>query len=161
MARNLNSSCKSFTANAIPDLVPDRDGKPMADLVYTDSTGKAQHNHCRRRKKIGRPPYFSHSIVRMTDSLAVNIYIQGDSLLCDAPFAVIRTGMSDQVQTILPPNVPFRFLPLQLYTFGNTRVVMRKFFDKAKIEARSVAKTEGGENYDALSLQIYFRWKVH
>ncbi len=43
--------------------------------------------------------------------------MQGDSLVCDAPFAVIRTGMSDQVQTILPQKVPFRFIPLQLYTF--------------------------------------------
>ncbi len=31
---------------------------------------------------------------------------------------------------------------------------MRKFFDKAKIEARPVEKTEGGENYDALALQL-------
>ena len=68
--------------------------------------------------------------------------------------------MSDQVQTILPHKVPFRFIPLQLYTFGHTMIVMRKFFDKAKIEARPVAKTKGGENFDAFDPSADFRREI-
>lgn len=33
-------SCISFTTNAIPDVMPDPSGKPIADMVYTDSTGR-------------------------------------------------------------------------------------------------------------------------
>ena len=146
-------SCISFTTNAIPDLMPDPAGKPMADLVYTDSTGRSSIVIAEGEKRSAGPVTFSFNRTD-ADPHAVKIYLQGDSLVCEAPFAVIRTGMSDQVQTILPQTVPFRFIPLQLYTFGNTMIVMRKFFDKARIEARPVAKTEGGENYDALTLQL-------
>jgi cytochrome c-type biogenesis protein CcsB len=146
-------SCMAFTTNAIPDLMPDPAGKPMAELVYTDSTGRSSLVIEEGEKRSAGPVTFSFNRAD-TDPLAVNIYMQGDSLVCDAPFAVIRTGMSDQVQTILPQKVPFRFIPLQLYTFRNTMVVMRKFFDKAKVEARPVEKAEGGENYDALNLRL-------
>jgi cytochrome c-type biogenesis protein CcsB len=146
-------SCKSFVANAIPDLMPDPAGKPMADLVYTDSSGRSSIVIEAGEKKPAGPVTFSFNRAD-SDSNAVKIFLQGDSLLCEAPFEVIRTGMSDQVQTILPQKVPFRFIPLQLYTFGKTMIVMRKFFDKAKIEARPVAKTKGGENYDALTLEL-------
>jgi cytochrome c-type biogenesis protein CcsB len=146
-------TCKSFTSNAIPDVVPDAEGKPIAELVYTDSTGRNSIVIAEGEKRSAGPVIFSFNPTD-ADSMAVKMYMQGDSLLCDAPFNVIRTGMNDQVQTILPQNVPFRFMPLQLYTFGKTMVVMRKFFNKARVEAQTVAKTEGGANYDALSLQI-------
>jgi cytochrome c-type biogenesis protein CcsB len=146
-------TCSSFISNAIPDLMPDAGGKPMADLVYTDSTGRSSIVIGEGETKAAGPVTFSFN-KNGSDPLSVKIYLQGDSLMCESPLPVIRTGMSDQVQTVLPQNVPFRFIPLQLYTFGHTMVVMRKFFDKAKIEARPVAKTEGSENFDALSLQL-------
>ena len=146
-------SCIAFTTNAIPDVMPDPAGKPMADLVYTDSTGRNSLVIAEGEKRSAGPLTFSFNRTD-EDPNSVKIYMQGDSLVCEAPFSVIRTGMSDQVQTLLPQTVPFRFMPLQLYTFGKTMIVMRKFFDKARIEARTVAKTEGGENYDALTLQL-------
>jgi cytochrome c-type biogenesis protein CcsB len=146
-------TCQSFTANAIPELIPDDKGKPMADLVYTDSTGRTSIIIAEGEKKLAGPVTFSFNRSD-EDSTAVKLYMQGDSLVCSAPFAVIRTGMSDQVQTILPRAVPFRLMPLQLYTFSHTMVVMRNFLGKAAIKPRPVAKTEGGANYDALALQI-------
>jgi hypothetical protein len=146
-------ACLAYKTNAIPELMPDPAGMPMADMVYTDSAGRSSVVIAEGEKRKAGPVTFSFNR-NEADSLAVKIYMQGDSLMCDAPFSVIRTGMNDQVQTILPQEVPFHFIPLQLYTFGKTMVVMRKFFDKAKIEAMSVAKTMGGENYDALTLQL-------
>jgi cytochrome c-type biogenesis protein CcsB len=145
-------TCKSFIGNAAPDLSPDPNGKPMADIVYTDSTGRKSIILSEGEKKKAGSVIFSFNAAE-PDSQAVKIYTRGDTLIFIAPFAVDRTSMADQAHNLLPKQTPYRFFPLQLYTFNNTMVVMSKFLTRAKITARPVSN-EQGQTDDALIMEL-------
>jgi len=145
-------TCRSFIVNAVPDLLPDPEGRPMADIVYTDSTGRRSLILAQGEKKTAGAVTFSFDSTD-TDPRAVRVYVQGDSLMFEAPFPVARTSMADQSRLMLQENKPVRFMPMQLYSFKSTMVVMSKYFTRAKISAKQVASEEG-QTLDALDMVL-------
>ena len=144
--------CKSFIINAVPEIVPDPNGKPMADIVYTDSTGRKSLILTEGEKKNAGSVTFSFNRAE-TDSGVVKVYTRGDSLIFEAPFTVVKTSMADQSRSMLEKQVPCRFFPMQLYTFNNTMVVMSKFLPRSRVTARPVSKDEG-QTLDALIMEL-------
>jgi cytochrome c-type biogenesis protein CcsB len=150
--QNYKLICKSFIANAIPDIMPDPDGKPLADIVFTDSTGRKSLILAEGDKKIVGSVAFSFNAAE-PDPRVVKVYALGDSLIFEAPFEVTCTNMADQSRTILHKQKPCRLFPMKLYTFQNTMVVMSQFLTRAKKTARPVSKGEG-QTFDALIMEL-------
>jgi cytochrome c-type biogenesis protein CcsB len=61
--------------------------------------------------------------------------------------------MADQSTITLQSRQPNRFYPMQLYSFGSTRVVLRSFLPRAKMIA-SPASSEEGLTQDALNMEL-------
>ena len=148
----LNLQAKQFITNAAPDLEYDPEGIPMALLVHNSPSGRISLPITQGDKALAGSLTFSFDSSE-TDTTVVKLIARGDSLVFLSPEPVIRTSMSDQSQTQLEAGREHRFLPLQLYNFGNTMIVMSKYLPNAKKTAREMTGIEG-ETYDAIVLEL-------
>jgi cytochrome c-type biogenesis protein CcsB len=142
-----------FITNAVPDIQPDPEGKPMAVLVYNSPSGRISIPVASGETAQAGPLAFSFDQAE-ADSGSVKLVSGGDSLVFIAPMQVVKTSMSDQSQELLEAGKPYRLMPLQLYTFGGTMVVMSQYLPTAKKTARELTGKAQGETYDALVLQL-------
>ena len=144
--------CKSFVANAVPEISPDSNGKPFAELVYTDAMGRKNLIIAAGEQKSTGTITFSFQAPE-SDTSAVQLTAVEDSLFFTAPFPVSRTGMTDQTVMMLGQNESHRFYPLQLYAFKGNMLVLSKYFSSGKISARPISRQEGQTN-DAILMEL-------
>jgi cytochrome c-type biogenesis protein CcsB len=145
-------TCKSFIPNAIPDIEPVAEGKPIAEIIFTDSTGrKSLFIKSGDTKSIGTLMIAFDAPV--TDSQTIRLTARGDSLKFIASYPVSLSNMTDKSFTILKKLQPHQFNPLQLYTFNGNMLVLNKYYSSGKLIPKSLPKNEG-ETYDALIMKL-------
>ena len=142
----------SFVPNAVQDIESDPQGIPRASLVYTDMEGRKNLIIASGEQKFINNIAISFDTA-VTDSADVRIFASGDSLVFFASFDVTQTNMGDQTVTTLPANVPHRFYPMQLYSFGHNMIVLNKYFSRGRLTAKSLSSKEG-ESMDALTMKV-------
>jgi cytochrome c-type biogenesis protein CcsB len=150
--QSLRLTCKSFVPNSFPDIEPASDGKPLAEIIYADSTGR-QHIFITsgETKSIGKLMVaFDAPVI---DSQTIVLTAQGDSLKFIASYPVSIANMTDQSFTILEKQQPHRFTPLLLYTFNDNMLILNKYYSNGKIIPKSLSKNEG-QTYDALIMEL-------
>lgn len=151
-SKSFRLKCISFVPNAVPMVEQSGVGKPVAEIVYADSTGRRSLTiSAGETKSIGTLTLaFDAPVV---DSQAVILSSKGDSLTFLAPFPVTVTSMADQSFTRLNAQQQHRFNLLQLYSFNNNMLVVNKYFANGKIVPKSLPKSDG-QTYDAAVMEL-------
>ncbi len=145
-------TCKSYIANAVPDIEPAPDGIPVAEIVYSDREGrKSIIISSGETKSIGNA-VFSFEPASAGENVVV-LAAAGDSLLFSAPYPVAKTSMADQSYISLEENVFHRLDLRQLYTFNGSMLVVSKFFNEGKIVPSPLTNQEE-MTYDALVMEL-------
>ncbi|HEX2394383.1 MAG TPA: cytochrome c biogenesis protein ResB, partial [Bacteroidales bacterium] len=140
-----------FVSNAYETIEPDKNGIPVAEFIYADSSYRRSLVIQAGDKKTIGSIGLNFSEVR--DSLDVNMVISGDSLGFIASFPVTISAMGGESFKILEPGVIHTFHPRQIYSFGDQIIVLNQFYSYGKIVARQVPAEEG-QTFDAVMVKL-------
>ncbi len=140
--KSFRLSCKSVIFNAVPDITADANGKPIAEIIYADSTGrKSELIVSGEIRTIGHTRFAFNTPA--PDSLAIALFTLGDTLAFTAPYPVTLANMTGESYTILEDNQVHPFLLHQLYTFGEHMIVLNKFLNRGKQVPQSFHEAQG------------------
>lgn len=140
--KSFRLNCKSVIFNAIPDITVDAKGKPVAEIIYADSTG-------RKSELIASGEIMTIGHVRFAfdvpapDSQAVALVSLGDTLAFTAPYPVTLANMSGESFAILEDNQLHPLHLHQLYTFGDHMIVLNRFLASGKRVPRGSHEVQG------------------
>ncbi len=133
---SLRLICKSVVFNAVPDITSDDKGKPFAEIIYADSSGrKSELIASGEIRTIGQIRFVFD--VPASDSQAVALFSSGDTLAFKAPYPVTLANMTGESFAILESNQVHPFHLHQLYTFGEHMIVLNRFLASGKQVPRS------------------------
>lgn len=131
---NFRLNCKSVIFNAVPDITTDANGKPVAEIIYADSTGrKSELIASGEIKTIGKIRFAFNA---PADSQSVVLYSRGDTLVFKAPYRVALANMTGESFAILESKLVHPFHLHQLYTFGDQMIVLNRFLSSGKLVPR-------------------------
>ncbi|MBN1145159.1 MAG: cytochrome c biogenesis protein CcsA [Bacteroidales bacterium] len=149
---NIRLNCKSVVFNAVPDIVDDVNGKPVAEIIYADSTG-------RKSELIASGEIKTVGLIRFAfntpapDSLTIALFTRGDTLCFTAPYPVTLANMTGESFAILERNLEHTFALHQLYTFGENMIVLNRFMARGKRIPRTSPQNQG-PFVDALEMEL-------
>lgn len=150
--RKYTLEVKAYVPNAVPDVDPDDQGKPTAEIVYTDQEGrKSLIISAGEIRSIGNLSIAMD--VPAPDTMAVQLFAKGDSLFFIAPFAVAQSGMAEQSVTLLARNTPHHMLQLRRYSFNGQMLVLNAYHQRGRVVARPVPVQEM-QTQDALVMAL-------
>jgi cytochrome c-type biogenesis protein CcsB len=140
--KNISLACKSVVFNAVPDITADTDGKPVAEIIYADSTGrKSILIASGETQSVGQIRFAFDTPV--PDSQTVALFISGDTLGFTAPYPVTLANMTGESFAILEGKQKHPFILHQLYTFGEHMIVLNRFVSRGKRVPRTSHETQG------------------
>ena len=143
---------KSFVSNAVPVAERSENGKPVAEIIYADSTGrKSLIIGAGEIKSIGTLMLAFDAPV--SDTQTVVLSVRNDSLIFIAPFPVSLVTMGDQLFAILEAHKPHKFNPAQLYSFKDKMLVVNKYYASGKTLVKSLPNNEV-QTFDALIMEL-------
>lgn len=86
-----------------------------------------------------------------------SIFISNDSLYFESSMPVITTSMMDRSKDTLAEKQFHSFIPGKLYSFGQTKMVLRNFYPKAKISYVSSTSQQNQNGQHALIFNIKYK----
>ena len=140
--KNISLTCKSVVFNTVPDIAADANGKPFAEIIYADSTGRRSELIASGEiRTIGQIRFAFNTPAR--DSQTVALFVRGDSLRFAAPYPVTLANMTGESFAILEGNQEHPLNLHQLYTFGENMIVLNKFLTSGKRVPRASHEIQG------------------
>jgi cytochrome c-type biogenesis protein CcsB len=143
---------KAFLLNAVETIEPFQDGSPVAEIIYSDTTGrKSLIISSGEIKQMG-----SFRIAFDTpanDSNIIRLSLSGDSIIFIANYPVTIASMQSQSFRILQENKPHAFIPQYLYTFNGQMIVLNQFYMHGRITAKSM-KADERQTYNAVIAEL-------
>ncbi len=135
------------------ETVIEGEGDPLLWLVVSDKMSGREDVYFRKGdvKKIG-----SATITFDAEPLegAINIISAPEGLRFKAPDSVSYMNMAANITEILLPDSIHPMQQMSLYRVGNVSMVVKSFYEKAKIGLTSSAGQEGMNQMDAITLRI-------
>ena len=123
--KTIQINCTQITSNAVEQIIADRNGKPMFNMVIADQNGpqKIVLDH-------EAPKYIGGIAFALNDTSnqkGVTIFTDNDTLAIKAPFDITATEMMTQKQHILRAGQKNRFALRTLYTCNGLQVVAKDY----------------------------------
>ncbi|MFO7371104.1 MAG: cytochrome c biogenesis protein CcsA [Bacteroidales bacterium] len=150
--KNISLTCKSVVFNAVPDITADAHGNPVAEIIYADSMGRKSELIASGEIKTVGQVRFSFN-TPATDSLTIALFTRGDTLAFKAPYPVTLANMTGESFAILEGNKEHPFNLHQLYTFGESRIVLNRFLNRGKRVPRTSPENQG-PFVDAIEMEL-------
>jgi cytochrome c-type biogenesis protein CcsB len=145
-------TCKSFISNAVPDIQPVDHGKPLAEIIFADSSGRRSLIIASgETKSIGTLKFAFN--VPANDSQTIVLTAKGDSIVFRASFPVSLASMSDQSYAVLEKQQQHALNPMQLYTFDDNMIVLNRFVANGKLVPKALPENEMQAS-DALIMEM-------
>ncbi len=140
--KNFSLTCKSVVFNAVPDIAADANGKPVAEIIYADSTGRRSELITSGEiRTIGKIRFAFNKPA--TDSQTVALFIRDDTLRFVAHDQVTLANMTGESFAILEGKQEHPLNLHQLYAFGENRIVLNRFLTRGKLVPRASHEIQG------------------
>ncbi len=144
-----------FFQAAAETIVEDPGGSPIISFVTVGKNGR-ENLFLRQGESIiigGKILSFESD----KEENVVNIRTKNEQLFFTSPTPGFITSMADGKASKLESNKKHTFSPMTLYRFGNTQIVIKKFYPKALIKLVSAPNPDPKQNYsNAVVMKLEF-----
>ncbi|MFC2096862.1 c-type cytochrome biogenesis protein CcsB [Bacteroidota bacterium] len=129
-----NESCQlsliSYIPNAKETIIEDPGGEPIISIVFDGQNGQVSEFIKKGETVIIGSNSFSFE-TKIIDTSHVQIVKNEKGYFFKSPVEVSQIEMKDQKTIMLEADTLHQFQDMKFYLFGETRLVVRKFFDHA------------------------------
>jgi len=150
--RSIDIKTISFVRNASMVISKVPNGDPIASMMI--ATPKGNESIVLKQHESTRLADFRLAFDDPSNASAVQISLEGNQLFISAPFDMFIMNMGMQTTDTITAGEMVAFIPMQLYTIGGNRIVLRQFEESASLRPVPSNQENKGNGMDAMVLEV-------